>query len=132
MAGRRRPRRPNDSPRRRRALQRRQLGGSNLGPTNKALIDRVKGDVEALQGGEPGRAGAGRPGHRLGQRPRSAHHAGRRAVQVPRVAKARGLPEARCGQLVDRAHEGRTLGFLGEPRVNVLQLNLALDALAAR
>jgi K+-transporting ATPase ATPase C chain len=102
-------------------------GGSNLGPTNKALIDRVKGDVDKLKQENPSApvpidlvtttAGGLDP-----------HISPAGALfQVPRVAKARNLPEDQVRKLVDDNTEGRVLGLLGEPRVNVLALNLALD-----
>jgi K+-transporting ATPase ATPase C chain len=105
--------------------------GSNLAPTSQALIDRVKGDAATLtdensapipvdlvttsaSGLDPDITPAGA------------------AFQVPRIAKARNLPAAKVQALVDSYTQARLLGILGEPRVNVLKLNLALDALAAQ
>lgn len=101
--------------------------GSNLGPTSKALIDRVKEDADKQGKGVPvdlvTTSGSGLDPHLS---PAAA------AWQVQRVAKVRNLPEAEVQRLVAQHTEGRTFGLLGEPRVNVLQLNLALDALPRR
>jgi potassium-transporting ATPase KdpC subunit len=105
-------------------------GGSNLGPSNKALIDRVQGDMDKLKQENPSTpvpadlvttSASGLDPHIS---PEAA------LFQVPRIAKARNLPEDRIRQLVADSTEGRFLGLLGEPRVNVLLLNLALDQLA--
>jgi K+-transporting ATPase ATPase C chain len=106
-------------------------GGSNLGPSNKALIDRVQGDIDALKKENPS---APVPSDLVttsasGLDPHISP--GAALFQVPRIAKARNLPEDRIRQLVDENTEGRFLGLLGEPRVNVLLLNLALDRMSA-
>jgi|SRR5271169_6436158 len=105
-------------------------GGSNLGPSNKALIDRVAGDIDTLKKENPSAAvpidlvTTSASGLDPDISPESA------LFQVPRIAKARNLPEDRVRQLVADHTQGRLLGLLGEPRVNVLLLNLALDKLA--
>jgi potassium-transporting ATPase KdpC subunit len=102
-------------------------GGSNLGPTSKPLIDRIQGDVDKLKGENPSAqvptdlvttSGSGLDPH---VSPEAA------LFQVPRVAKARNLPENRVRQLVEENTSTPSMGVLGEPRVNVLELNLALD-----
>jgi K+-transporting ATPase ATPase C chain len=101
--------------------------GSNLGPTNKKLIDRVKADVEKAQAENPSKAvpidlvttsGSGLDPHIS---PAAAE------FQVPRVARERGITEEQLRQVIARHTAGRQFGFLGEATVNVLELNLDLD-----
>jgi K+-transporting ATPase ATPase C chain len=106
-------------------------GASNYGPSNKALIDRVKGDMDTLKKENPSASvpidlvTTSASGLDPDITPEGA------LFQVPRIAKVRNLPEDRIRQLVDDNTEGRLFGLLGEPRVNVLLLNLALDRLPA-
>ena len=103
-------------------------GGSNLGPTNQKLVDRFKQDLSRLQAENPGKpvpidllttSGSGLDPDIT---PAGAE------FQIPRVARERGMSEDAVQQLIARHTEGRQFGFLGEPRVNVLALNLELDA----
>lgn len=107
-------------------------GGTNLGPTNKTLIDRVAQDAKALQAENPGvpvpvdlvtTSASGLDPH---------ISIAAAEFQAPRVAQARGIPQSQVLELIAEHTEGRQFGFLGEPRVNVLELNLALDQLAKR
>ncbi len=102
-------------------------GGSNLGPTNQKLIDRVHQDVAALEAENPAQpvpidlvttSASGFDPHVT---PAAAE------FQLPRIARERGIPVEELKPLVAKHTEGRQLGFLGEPRVNVLELNLELD-----
>ena len=107
-------------------------GASNYGPTNKALIDRIKADVDKLKAENPNLPV---PADLVttsasGLDPQISPEGA--LFQVRRVAKSRNLPVDRVQTLVDDHVEGRTLGLFGEPRVNVLALNQALDALPAK
>lgn len=110
-------------------------GGSNLGPTNQKLIQDVEARARAYRLDNDLTADAPVPVDAV-----TASGSGldpdislaNALLQIPRVAKARGIPESRVRQLVERHVEGRTMGILGEPRVNVLELNLALDTSSVR
>lgn len=106
--------------------------GSNLGPSNPALLDEVKARIAALKAADPTNtqpipvdlvtsSGSGLDPH---------ISVAAALYQLPRVARLRGLSEAALRTLVDQHTQGRTLGFLGEPRVSVLELNLALDGIS--
>ena len=109
-------------------------GGSNLGPTNPALIDAVKGRIADLRAADPGNT---RPAQPIPVDLVTASASGLDPelsvagadYQAARVARARGLPLGTVQALIARETEGRWLGVIGEPRVNVLKLNLALEGL---
>ena len=102
-------------------------GGTNYGPTNQKLIDRVKADTERLQAENPGApvpvelVTTSASGLDPELSPAGAE------FQIPRIARERGLSESEVGAIIAQHTKRRQLGFLGEPRVNVLEVNLALD-----
>ena len=106
-------------------------GGTNLGPTNQKLIDRVKTDTATLQAESPGQAvpvdlvTTSASGLDPDVTPAAAE------FQVPRIARARGMSEQQVREIIGHHTLGRQLGFLGEPRVNVLETNLELDQVSA-
>jgi K+-transporting ATPase ATPase C chain len=106
-------------------------GGSNLGPTNKNLLERVKGDTQRLEAENPAASipvdlvTSSGSGLDPDISPAAAE------FQIPRVARSRGMKQEDVRALVQRRSKGRDLGFLGEPRVNVLELNLELDTFPA-
>ena len=109
-------------------------GGSNLGPLNPALIDAIKGRIQALRAADPAN-NAPIPVDLItasasGLDPEESLAAA--LYQAPRVARVRGLAELEVRRLIDLNGRGRLFGLLGEPRINVLALNLALDGLAAK
>jgi K+-transporting ATPase ATPase C chain len=105
-------------------------GGTNLAPTNQKLIDRVNGDVAKLEAENPGHAipvdlvTTSASGLDPDITPAAAE------FQVPRIARKRGLGEDQVRQIIQHNTLGRQLGFLGEPRVNVLEVNIALDSVS--
>jgi K+-transporting ATPase ATPase C chain len=106
-------------------------GGSNLGPLNPALVDAVKGRIDALRAADPGNTAPVPVDLVTTSASGLDPHISRAAAdyQAARVARVRGVPVAQVQGLIEHSTQGVWLGFLGEPRVNVLELNLALDAL---